>query len=84
MCVSVWGGAVSMVTTSCHPQWVLKDKASHTHIHTHLHTALQGQLSQINISPHLKNRIQNGFPALRLQPCFRPWVFALKTQSAKW
>lgn len=59
--VGEWGGeAVSMVTPDCHPQWALKDKASHVHAHTytHAHRALQGQLSQINISPHLKNRIQ--------------------------
>lgn len=57
--VVVGGGeAVSMVTPHRHPHWVLKDKASHTHMYTHAHGALQGQLSQINISPHLKNRIQ--------------------------
>lgn len=33
-------------------------RQSLTHIYTHAHGALQGQLSQINISPHLKNRIQ--------------------------
>lgn len=59
-----------MVTAQRHPYWVLKDKASllpsfclalslnQTHTHTYTHAPLRGQLSQINTSPHLKNKIQ--------------------------
>lgn len=79
------GEAVSMVTPHRHPHWVLKDKASHTHIYTQCTRSTTGPAEPDQyFSPFKEQNSENGFSAPRLQPCFRPWVFTLNTQSAKW
>lgn len=83
--VRVCGGeVVAMVTAHCHPQWVLKDKASHTHSRAHSTTG-PAEPDQY-FSPFKEQNSENGFSG---PDCSRAldlgfFFFTLNTQSAKW
>lgn len=61
-----------------------RQSLTHTHIHTCTRSTTGPAEPDQYFSPFKEQNSENGFSAPRLQPCFRPWVFTLNTQSAKW
>lgn len=61
-----------------------RQSLTHTHVHTCTRSTTGPAEPDQYFSPFKEQNSENGFSAPRLQPCFRPWVFTLNTQSAKW
>lgn len=81
-----WGGwgRIHGNTPPPPPLGPKRQSLTHTHVHTCTRSTTGPAEPDQYFSPFKEQNSENGFSAPRLQPCFRPWVFTLNTQSAKW